>query len=69
MTGTNDFLGKAFSLVADMDAMIGKDFDKGLAAMRTEAEAEAKRRAGATSGAPATATVPAAPAAPPAPAR
>ncbi len=70
MTGTNDFLGKAFSLVADMDAMIGKDFDKGLAAMRTEAEAEAKRRAAAASAvAPATATVPAAPSTPPAPAR
>ncbi|MGZ6028557.1 MAG: SRPBCC family protein [Myxococcaceae bacterium] len=70
MTGTNDFLGKAFSLVADMDAMIGKDFDKGLAAMRTEAEADAKRRAAAASAvAPATATVPAAPAGPPATAR
>jgi len=70
MTGTNDFLGKAFSLVADMDAMIGKDFDKGLAAMRTEAEAEARRRAAAASAvAPATATVPAAPAASPTPAR
>ncbi|MGZ6162200.1 MAG: SRPBCC family protein [Myxococcaceae bacterium] len=70
MTGTNDFLGKAFSLVADMDAMIGKDFDKGLAAMRTEAEAEAKRRSAAASAvAPATATIPPAPAAPPAQAR
>jgi Polyketide cyclase / dehydrase and lipid transport len=45
MSGTNDFMGKAFSLFIDMDAMIGKDFDKGLGAMRTEAEAEAKRRA------------------------
>lgn len=45
MSGTNDFMGKAFSLVADMDSMIGKDFEKGLGAMRTEAEAEAKRRA------------------------
>ena len=53
MTGTNDFTGKAFALFADMDAMIGKDFDQGLAAMRTEAEAEAKRRAGASAAAPA----------------
>jgi len=45
MSGTNDFVGKAFSLFMDMDAMIGKDFEKGLGAMRTEAEAEAKRRA------------------------
>ena len=51
MTGTNDFTGKAFSLFADMDAMIGKDFDQGLAAMRPEAEAEAKRRAGASAAA------------------
>ena len=47
MSGTNDFVGKAFALFADMDAMIGKDFEKGLASMRTEAEAEAKRRAAA----------------------
>jgi hypothetical protein len=53
MTGTNDFTGKAFSLFADMDAMIGKDFDQGLAAMRTEAETEAKRRSGASAAAPA----------------
>ncbi len=59
MTGTNDFMGKAFSLVADMDAMIGKDFDKGLAAMRTEAEAEAKRRAAASAAAPAATSMPA----------
>jgi hypothetical protein len=43
MEGTNNFVGKAFSLVMDMDAMLGKDFDKGLAAMKTAAEAEAKR--------------------------
>lgn len=64
MTGTNDFLGKAFSLVADMDAMIGKDFDKGLASMRALAEAEAKRRAAASAVAPAAASVPATPEAP-----
>jgi len=45
MSGTNDFVGKAFSLFMDMDSMIGKDFEKGLGAMRAEAEAEAKRRA------------------------
>lgn len=30
MEGDNDFAGKAFALFANMDAMIGKDFDKGL---------------------------------------
>jgi uncharacterized protein YndB with AHSA1/START domain len=69
MSGDNNFMGKAFSLFADMDAMIGKDFEKGLAGMRSAAEAEAKRRAesataSATSTPPATpaATAPAAPA-------
>ncbi len=62
MSGTNNFLGKAFTLFADMDAMIGKDFEKGLAAMRTEAEADARRRAEA-----ATASATSAPAGAPAP--
>jgi uncharacterized protein YndB with AHSA1/START domain len=39
MTGKNDFMGKAFSLFVDMDAMVGADFEKGLAAMQTAAEA------------------------------
>ena len=34
MTGENGIVGKAFSLVMDMDAMIGKDFEKGFAQMR-----------------------------------
>src|SRR5215475_5265322 len=46
-SGNDNFVGKAFALFADMDAMIGKDFEKGLASMRSEAEAEAKRRASA----------------------
>jgi uncharacterized protein YndB with AHSA1/START domain len=33
MTGKNDFIGKAFSLAMDMDALVGADFDKGLAAL------------------------------------
>ena len=45
MSGTNDFIGKAFSVVMDMDEMVGKDFEKGLANMKTAAEAEAKKRA------------------------
>ena len=70
MSGDNNFMGKAFSLFADMDAMIGKDFEKGLAGMRTAAEAEAKRRAESAT-ASATPTPPAtpAPAEPAAPAK
>jgi hypothetical protein len=45
MSGKNDFIGKAFSLVMDMDEMIGKDFEKGLASMTKGAEAEAQKRA------------------------
>lgn len=45
MDGTNDFMGKAFSLFVNMDAMLGKDFDNGLAAMGKIAEAETKKRA------------------------
>jgi hypothetical protein len=45
MDGHNDFMGKAASLFMDMDGMIGKDFEHGLASMKTLAEAEAKKRA------------------------
>jgi uncharacterized protein YndB with AHSA1/START domain len=31
MTGKNDFMGKVFSVFMDVDAMVGKDFEKGLA--------------------------------------
>jgi uncharacterized protein YndB with AHSA1/START domain len=43
MDGNNDFVGKAFSLFMDMDGMIGKDFEKGLASIKTAAEAKAKK--------------------------
>lgn len=45
MEGTNDFMGKAFSLFVNMDAMLGKDFDNGLAAMGKIAETETQKRA------------------------
>jgi len=45
MEGDNNFVGKAFSAFMDMDAMIGKDFEKGLASMKTLAEAETTKRA------------------------
>ena len=44
MAGTYDFMGKAMGLVMDMDAMVGKDFEAGLASLKGLAEAEAKRQ-------------------------
>jgi hypothetical protein len=45
MSGTHNFISKAMCLVMDMDKMVGGDFEKGLASMKTVAEAEAKKRA------------------------
>lgn len=39
MTGTNNFVAKAFHLVMNMDRMIGGQFDKGLADMKATVEA------------------------------
>jgi uncharacterized protein YndB with AHSA1/START domain len=39
MTMQNNFLSKAFGLFMDMDKMLGSDFEKGLAQMKTVAEA------------------------------
>ncbi len=41
MDGNNDFFGKAFAVFMDMDKMVGADFEKGLAAMKSAAEADA----------------------------
>jgi len=38
MTGTNNLLFKLMGLVMNMDKMVGTDFEKGLAAMKAEAE-------------------------------
>lgn len=51
MEGTNNFVAKAFSLFMNMDNMVGKDFEKGLAQLRTQAEAAARERATATAAA------------------
>lgn len=69
MDGVNDFMGKAFSLVMDMDAMLGKDFDEGLANLKKASEEAAAKAAAdaaakAAQEAAAAATDPAAPAAP-----
>lgn len=39
MSGKHDFMGKAFGLVMNMDKMVGGDFEKGLAGIKTQAEA------------------------------
>lgn len=38
MDGHNGFAGKLISLLMDMDAMVGKDFEAGLAALKAAAE-------------------------------
>ena len=43
MTGENNFMTKAFHLVMNMDKMIGSDFEKGLAQMKSVAEAAPKQ--------------------------
>ena len=40
MDGENNFVGKAFSLVSNMDQMIGSDFERGLAGLKKVAEAQ-----------------------------
>ena len=48
MSGKNDFMSKAMGLFKSTDAMVGPDFEKGLANMKTAAEADfAKRTADA----------------------
>jgi hypothetical protein len=42
MRGTNSFLAKAIHLVMNMDRMIGGQFDRGLAQMKSVAEAAAR---------------------------
>lgn len=39
MTGQNNFVGKAFWMLMNVDKMVGADFEKGLAQMKTVAEA------------------------------
>jgi hypothetical protein len=52
MDGENNFVGKAFSMFMDMDKMVGGDFEKGLAAMKTLAESAPKPAAEAAKAAP-----------------
>ncbi len=43
MSGKNNFMSKAFGLFVDCDKMVGGDFEKGLASMKTVAEESAKK--------------------------
>lgn len=42
MDGNNNFMSKAFQLFMNMDKMVGGDFEKGLAGIKSVAEADAK---------------------------
>ena len=42
MFGTNNFIAKAFCLFMNMDEMVGGQFEKGLASMKSVAEATPK---------------------------
>jgi hypothetical protein len=44
MTGKNNFIGKIFNMIIDCDKMCGGQFEKGLAAMKSVAEAEARKQ-------------------------
>ena len=43
MSGENNFIGKAFSLVINCDKMVGGEFDKGLAELKKQSEEAAKK--------------------------
>jgi hypothetical protein len=57
MDGKNNFVGKAFSLVMNMDKMIGKDFEEGLGSLKRISEA---KKAAAAPPAPGTPSPPSA---------
>ncbi len=44
MEGNNDFMSKVMGKFMDMDAMIGKDFEKGLAMLKEQTEADQAER-------------------------
>lgn len=58
MTGTNNFMGKAFDFFMNMDRMLARDFDKGLADIKAAAEGSAGV-AGGAAGTPGGARTPA----------
>ena len=44
MSGTNNFISKAFCLFMDLDKTVGADFEKGLAQLKSVAETAAKKQ-------------------------
>jgi len=58
MSGKNGFMAKAAGMFMDMDQMIGRDFEKGLAALSTTAQAQAKAEADASAAAKAASAKP-----------
>ncbi len=48
MEGENNFLSKAFSLFMDMDKLVGGDFERGLASLKTTAEGAGAQKATTT---------------------
>lgn len=50
MEGRNGFLSRAIGLVMNMDRMVGAEFEQGLAALKTLAEADAAHRAALAGG-------------------
>jgi hypothetical protein len=42
MFGKNNFMGKAFGLIMNCDKMVGGDFEKGLASLKSIAEVAGK---------------------------
>jgi len=47
MDGTNNLMGKVFGIFMNMDQSVGGDFEKGLAGLKTVAEAEGEKQAAA----------------------
>ena len=52
--GTNDFTAKAFGLFVNMDRMLGRDFERGLANLKAAAEGSAGAPGGSPTGTSAT---------------
>jgi hypothetical protein len=50
MDGNNNFMGKAASLFMNMDRLVGNDFERGLAALKTLAESAARSPAARAEG-------------------
>jgi len=48
MTGKNNFMAKAFQFFVNMDKLVGGDFEKGLAQLKTAAEAAHQQQVPAT---------------------